>query len=457
MPNALRSLAAVAITAAAALSLTGCIGAGVASTPTGDAVSTATIPTLSPDQKVSISFESYNLAQAGAWTDTIQGLISAFEAKHPNITVTGQAPASTGGASTSYISSVQTEMLAGKAPDVAQLTFDGLDYIANDLGAQPISKLVGKKAVQDAFGGEYPMNANATKLGDWNGVTYGIPYVFSTPVLWYNATALANAGITNPDFSTWDGLEKVAAQLKAKTGTAPVTISCTVTGGDWCMQGIIKSNGGKIVSADHKTIEFGDEGSVGAVQEMRKLNDAGLLQNLDSTSMYSAFASGKSLIQVQTSALQSMFMAGAKAGGWELKNTTLPAFGEKSVAPTNSGSALFIMSKDPAKQAAAWEFIKFMTSPTAYEQISTKIGYLPLRDTMTEGDGPLAAWAKSNPLVAPNIAQLQKLQPWESYPGANYSQISTIFSKAVEDSIYYGKDPKATMQDAQKQAQALVK
>ncbi len=456
MPIRTRLIAVAALAAVSALALTGCVGAGVAS-PATDAGSTATIPTLKPDQKVSITFESYNLAQAGAWTDTIQGLITTFEEQHPNITVTGQAPAAAAGANTSYISSVQTEMLAGKAPDVAQLTFDGLDYIANDLGAQPISKLVGAKAVQDAFGGTYPMNPNATKLGDWNGVTYGIPYVFSTPVLWYNATALADAGITNPDFSTWDGLEKVATQLKQKTGTAPVTISCTVTGGDWCMQGIIKSNGGTIVSADHKTIGFGDAGSVGAVQEMRKLNDAGLLQNLDSTSMYTAFASGKSLIQVQTSALQSMFMAGAKAGGWELKNTTLPAFGSKTVAPTNSGSALFIMSKDPAKQAAAWEFIKFMTSPTAYEQISTKIGYLPLRDTMTEGDGPLAAWAKSNPLVAPNIAQLKKLQPWESYPGANYSQISTIFSKAVEDSIYYGKDPKATMQAAQKQAQALVK
>ncbi|MFP3464038.1 extracellular solute-binding protein [Leifsonia sp. SIMBA_070] len=457
MPIRTRVIATAALAAVTALALSGCVGAGVAAESTGDAGATATIPTLGPDQKVSITFESYNLAQAGAWTDTIQGLIKTFESQHPNITVTGQAPTAAAGANTSYISSVQTEMLAGKAPDVAQLTFDGLDYIANDLGAQPISKLVGEKAVEDAFGGEYPMNANATKLGDWNGVTYGIPYVFSTPVLWYNATALAKAGVTNPDFSTWDGLQKVAAQVKAKTGTPPVTISCTVTGGDWCMQGIIKSNGGKIVSADHKTIEFGDSGSVGAVQEMRKLNDAGLLQNLDSTSMYTAFAAGKSLIQVQTSALQSAFMAGAKAGGWELKNTTLPAFGDKTVAPTNSGSALFIMSKDPAKQAAAWEFIKFMTSPTAYEQISTKIGYLPLRDTMTEGSGPLAEWAKSNPLVAPNIAQLKKLQPWESYPGSNYSQISTIFSKAVEDSIYYGKDPKTTMQDAQKQAQALVK
>ncbi|GAB3384701.1 ABC transporter substrate-binding protein [Humibacter soli] len=451
-----RVIAIAAVTAVAAVALSGCVSTGATGT-SQTAASTATIPTLGPNQKVSITFESYNLAQAGAWTDTIQGLIKEFEKEHPNITVTGQAPTAAAGANTSYVSSVQTEMLAGKAPDVAQLTFDALDYIANDLGAQPISKLVGTKAVKDAFGGTYPMNPKATSLGDWNGVTYGIPYVFSTPVLWYNATALAKAGITNPDFSTWDGVEKVAQQLKAKTGKPPLTISCTVTGGDWCMQGIIKSDGGKIVSSDHKTIEFGDSGSVGAVEEMRKLNDEGLLQNLDSTSMYNAFASGQSLIQVQTSALQSMFMAGAKAGGWDLKNTTLPAFGNQPVAPTNSGSALFIMSKDPAKQAAAWEFIKFMTSPTAYEQISTKIGYLPLRDTMTQGNGPLAAWAKSNPLVAPNIAQLQHLQPWESYPGTNYSQISTIFSKAVEDSVYYGKDPKTTMQAAQQQAQALVK
>lgn len=449
-----RLVAATALAATAALALTGCMGAGAVS---GDTDAPATIPTLAPDQKVSITFESYNLAQAGAWTDTIQGLIKTFESQHPNITVTGQAPSAASGSNTSYIASVQTEILAGNAPDVAQLTFDGLDYIANDMGAQPISTLVGKKAVQDALGGTYPMNPKAATLGDWNGVTYGIPYVFSTPVLWYNATALAAAGIPDPDFSTWDGLEKVATQLKEKTGTAPVTISCTVTGGDWCMQGIIKSNGGKILGADHKTIEFGGDDAVGAIEKMRQLNDKGLLQNLDATSMYGAFASGKSLIQVQTSALQSAFMAGAKSGGWELKNTTLPAFGDKPVAPTNSGSALFIFSKDPAKQAAAWEFIRFMTSPTAYEQISTKIGYLPLRDTMTQGDGPLADWAKSNPLVAPNIAQLQQLQPWESYPGANYSQISTIFSKAVEDSIYYGKDPKATMQAAQEQAQSLVK
>ena len=275
-------------------------------------------------------------------------------------------------------------------------------------------------------------------------------------MLWYNKTALADAGITDPDFSTWDKVEDIASQLKAKTGKAPMTIACTVTGGDWCMQGIIKSNGGGIVSADHKEIEFGDEGSVGAVTEMRKLYDDGLLQNLDSTSMYTAFAGGDSLIQIQTSALQATFQAGADAGGWELANTTMPAFGDEPVAPTNSGSALFIMSKDEAKQAAAWEFIKFMTSPTAYEQISTKIGYLPLRSSMTEGDGPLADWAASNPLLQPNLDQLDELSPWESYPGSNYAQISTIFSKAVENSVFYGKDPETTMQDAQKQAQALV-
>lgn len=452
-----RHRATAAIGAATALLLlAGCSGLGsTATTQSSSSVHNAQIPALNPNEKVTISFESYNLSQA-TWAGTINNLITEFEKEHPNITVKGQAPAATGSGNSSYIASVQAEMLAGNPPDVAQLTFDGLDYIANHMGVSPIEKLVGTQAVDDALGGQYPMNKNAAHLASLNGITYGIPFVFSTPVLWYNSTALEKAGITDPDFSTWDSLERVAQQLKAKTGKPPLTISCTVTGGDWCMQGIIKSDGGSIVSSDRKTLEFGDTGSVTAVEEMRKLYDEGLLENLDATSQYTAFAKGESLIQLQTSALQSTFQAGAQAGGWQLKSAMMPAFQGHQLAPTNSGSALFIISKDPAKQAAAWEFIKFMTSPTAYEQISTKIGYLPLRDTMTEGNGPLAQWRKQNPLVEPNLKQLDMLQPWDAYPGTNYAQISTIFMQAVENSIFNGKDPQQTMQAAQSQAQALV-
>jgi multiple sugar transport system substrate-binding protein len=453
MPRSRRS-AALAVTIAAATVLAGCsAGATTASTEL-----TGTIPELKADQKVEIVFESYNLLQAGAWTDTINGLIADFEAEHPNITVTAQPTQGAGGnIGSNTVGSVQTQLLAGNPPDVAQLTFDSLDFAVNELGAQPVEELVGTETVEAAFGGDHPFHPKAAVLGDWDGVTYGMPYVFSTPVLWYNATAFEAAGVpADVDLSTWDKVKAVAETITAKTGKPAITIAGAVKGASWCLQGLIRSNGGQVLSDDRATIEFGEPAAVGAIEVLRDLYDDGVLANLDLTSQYDAFAKGDSVIQLQTSALQGTFAGAAKAGGWELKNTTMPAFGDNDVVPTNSGSALFMFSQDPAKQRAAWELMTFLTSDHAYEKITTGMGYLPLRTSLTEGDGALADWASSNPLIAPNLFQLDSLEPWQSFPGNSYVQIDDILTTAVEDSVFYGKDPETTMAEAQKRAQALI-
>ncbi|MGO4103346.1 extracellular solute-binding protein [Leifsonia sp. YAF41] len=444
-----KPLGVLAVLTAATLAFSGC-----AATASSTESSSGSIPELKPDQKVSIVFETYNLLQAGPWTDTVNSLVADFMAEHPNITVTAQP---TQGDSGNTVGSVQTQMLAGAAPDVAQITFDALDFTVNELGAQPLEKLVGTEAIEEHFGGDYPFHERAATLADWDGVTYGIPYVFSTPVLFYNATALQAAGVpADADLSTWDAVADVARTVTAKTGKPALTMSCAVKGGNWCMQGLIRSNGGSVLSDDRSTIEFGEKNAVGAVQELRDLFDEGVLANQDATAQFESFARGDSVMQLQTSALQGMFMGAAKAGGWELKNTGMPAFGDKPVVPTNSGSALFTFSTDPAKQRASWEFISYMTSAHAYEKISSTIGYLPLRTTMTEGDGPLADWAAGNPLVAPNLAQLDHLEPWVSYPGNSYVQVDDILATAVEESVFYGKDPAKTLGAAQDRAQELI-
>jgi multiple sugar transport system substrate-binding protein len=117
---------------------------------------------------------------------------------------------------------------------------------------------------------------------------------------------------------------------------------------------------------------------------------------------------------------------------------------------------LFVFSDDPAKQRASWELIKYMTSDHAYTEISSKIGYLPLRTSLTEDPAALKGWADSNPLLAPNLGQLDRLEPWKSYPGNSYTQVDEILAQAVEQSVFYGKDPAATMQAAQDRAQELI-
>lgn len=447
----LRSLALAIVAGTAALTVSACGGTTQASSVA------AKIPELTNAQQVEITFESYNLAQAGVWTDTVKGLIADFEKAHPNIHVTAQAPQGGGAVGSNTVSSVQTQLLAGKAPDVAQLTFDTLDFAATQLGAQPISDLVGKEAVDTHLNGENPFHENAKTLADWNGKTYGIPYVFSTPVLFYNATQLEAAGLpADTDLSTWDKVLAVAKAVTAKTGKPSLDISCSVKGGNWCMQGVFKSNGAEVLSVDRKTIGFGADAAVDTVEKLAELNKAGVLRNSDSSSMYEGFAKGETALQLTTSAMQGMFMSSAAKTGWQLKAAGMPGFGDKPSVPTNSGSALFILSQDPAKQRASWELIKFMTSDHAYEEISSKIGYLPLRPSLTEKGGVLYDWAQKNPLLAPNLAQLDRLQPWVSYPGNSYVQVDDILATAIEDVVYYGKDPESTMSEAARRAQDLL-
>ena len=448
MNNRIRRTGLAGVAALALAALTGCAS-------TASAVdSSGSMATLAADDQVTITFESYNLAQAGAWSDTITGLIDEFMAEHPNITVNAQ-PSS----STSTAGSVQQQLLAGGAPDVAQLTFNELDFAATTLGAQNLTSLVGEQGLADEFGGEYPYHERARVLADWDGATYGIPYVFSTPVLWINESLFQQAGLDpkSVDLSTWDAIQAAGQKISATTGTASVSISCTVNGGSWCMQGLFRSNGAQVLSDDRTTIEFGSDAAVDTVQTFRDMFDAGVLANQDSASMYEAFAQGKTAIHVNTSALQSAFMGGAKAAGWTLDARTLPAFGDQPVVPTNSGSFLAIFSTDAKKQAAAWELIQWMTSAHAYETISTGIGYLPLRNTMTEQGGPLYEWVEANPLMKPNLRQLDDLQPWVSYPGDSYAQVDTVLATAIEESVFFGKDPAATMQAAAERAQGLIK
>ncbi|WP_430333654.1 ABC transporter substrate-binding protein [Rhodococcus sp. ACT016] len=438
---------------ATALTVAGCATGTAAS----NSASGGLVPELDPNQNVQITFESYNLTQAGPWTDTINGLIADFEAEHPNIDVKAQPPQGTSAAGSGTASSVQTQLLAGNPPDVAQLTFDTLDFAVNELGAKSLDSLVGTDAVQEHLAGAHPYHPRAATLGDWEGETYGMPYVFSTPVLFYNASVFQKAGLpADTDLSTWPKVAEAAKKITATTGKPSLTISCAVKGGNWCMQGLFRSAGGNVLSEDRSTVEFASDESLQAVQMLRDLYDQGVLANQDSAGQMESFMKGDTAIQLQSSAIQGMLLGASKAAGWELRAAAMPAFEGREAVPTNSGSALFVFAQDPAKQRASWELIKFLTSDHAYTQISSKIGYLPLRTSLTTDPAGLKSWADGNPLLAPNLGQLDRLEPWQSYPGNSYVQIDDILATAIEESVFYGKNPAATLSAAQQRAQDLL-
>lgn len=406
--------------------------------------------TMAPsiEQPVTITFYNYNLAAAGLGAEATQKLINEFMAANPNVTVTGVPYSSADG------SRIQADLAAGLPVDVVQTVFSDLDFSVTNFGAQALEDIVPAGEIAAHLQGMHP---NGTKLGVLNGKTYGLAYTFSTPVLFYNADLFRAAGLDpeNPP-KTWVDVKSAALAIEEKTDAEGFTAGITGPGAvDWLFQGVVRSNNGEVISRDRKTLKFAEPEAVEAVTMLRDLYDAGVYENYDSAGAVDAMASGSLGMYLQTSALQGSLVAGAN-GNYELRSSTMPRFGDKPTRPNNSGSALTIHTTDPLKQRAAWELMKFLTSEHGYTVITSEIGYLPLRPAIVTDPKYLAGWVAEHPLVAPNLEQLDRLEPWDPMPGPNYRQIGKTMMDAVEMSVFGGADVAATLADAQANAQALM-
>ncbi|HET9082224.1 MAG TPA: extracellular solute-binding protein [Trebonia sp.] len=415
---------------------------------------------LSPDQKVTITFESYNLSTLGAWQTTFHTLIAEFEKKYPNITVIAQKPGvSTGNGVTNAIQSLYNEVASGNAPDVAQETFGDMNFVVNELKADSLDQVVGTRAVQANFGGTFPFAPTARALGDLGGQTFAVPFVFSTPVLYYNASLFKAAGLNPADPpTTWAQVKADALAVKSKTGKDGAYIDClTQVAGDWCYQALVDSNGGSLMSSNGSRLTFGDPAAVQAVAMAQDLVNSGAMPELTQLQAYPEFAAGKMGMILESSAVQGVFQKGAKSGNWQLADAQMPSYGGKATEPTNSGAALFMLSKNPVKQRAAWDLMTFLTSPQAFTLISEDIGYLPLRTGLMNDPDGLQAWAKSNPLFQVNLNQLAQIQqPWISFPGNDYKQIQNDMMNAVQAVVFQNANPAGTLAAAQKTASSLL-
>ncbi|MGE0231586.1 MAG: ABC transporter substrate-binding protein [Flavobacteriaceae bacterium] len=400
---------------------------------------------------VTISFYNYNLASAGIGAEGTKKLIAEFEAAHPDINVEGVAVSSR-----EMTSRIQADVAVGRSPDVAQVVFDGLAFVADNLGAQPLEKIVPEAELKAHLEGMVP---NGLELGRLDGRTYALAYTFSTPILFYNADLFRAAGL-DPDKPprNWAEIKQAALTVQEKTearGFSTGMIGAAAQGFDWLFQSVILSNGGRVLSKDRARLTFADAPAVEAVQMLRDLEDANILRNEPAGAGLELMNAGRVAMFLNTSAYQRALVGGAK-GKYELRAAPMPGFGNREPAPTNSGSGLVIFSQDPVKQRAAWELMKFLTSKRGYTIITSEIGYLPLRPDIVDDAEYLAGWVKENPLVRPNLEQLGRLQPWAAFPGPNYRQILQTMLEAVETAVFSNADVEKTLKDAQSRAQGLM-
>lgn len=404
------------------------------------------LPPIPEDQNVTISFYSYNLASAGIGAEGTQQLIDEFEVLHPNIQIEA-----VGVPGADILARVQATTVAGSPPDVAQLIFDSLGFIVENYGVTPLEQIVPPNELAAHLEGFHP---RGLALGQVEEQTYGLAFTFSTPVLFYNADIFREAGL-DPDQPprTWEEVKAYGQQIIENTDHEGIFVG-VFAGFDWMLQSLILSNGGRVLSEDGTRLTFAEPEAIEAVATLQDLVQSNVHPGLGGVGA-DAFNAGNMGMYLQTSAVQAGLIT-ASEGNFELRAAPMPGFGDRPAVPVNSGSALFILARDPLKQRAAWDFMKFVTSERGYTIITSEIGYLPLRPAIVDDPQYLQEWVAENPLVQPNLEQLDRLEPWVSMPGPNYRQIVTIFMSASEEAVYGTGDPAEILSAAQERANQLL-
>ena len=369
------------------------------------------------------------------WADTQVQLADAFMAKNPDIKIVIDGPAE------GYEDGVQRllrESVAGTAPDVAYVGLN-LWRVLEDRGlAQPLDSYVG--------GLEQGYTPALLSLGRFQNTQYALATSASTLVMYVNPTLVEQAGGTMDDFpTTFDGVIELAAKIDALgDGIDGVWISPH----DWRYQSLLGSFGGRPMNPDETDITFDSpEGIAAAGMYQRFAREAGM-QTYSENDARQTFPAGTLGIMFESSSLQKRFTEGA-GDKFDLTVKPLPIATEdtsKVYFPTG-GSAIVMLTKDEAKQKAAWEYIAFVTGPEGQKIIVENTGYAPANALVIEDKSHLGDFYVENPnsLVA-HTQVANYAGPWYAFPGAEGVAATDLIAASLVE-VTEGADPEATIKD----------
>lgn len=396
-----------------------------------------------------ITFESYNYGTPDLGGQGTQQLINEFEKAHPDIKIKPK-----GDSSADIYAHVQTEAAAGNAPDVAQIGWSKEAAAVSSLPVVPVQDLTTAKDLAAGTAGIVPQALAAGKV---NNKLMAMPYTISTPTLFYNATIFRNAGL-NPDDppKTWGDVKTDALAIHQKTPAQGFYAAIANSAkSDFLTQSVINSNGGSLLNSSGKP-QLDSTPAVQALSTMQDLTKSGAQPGISDDDAVPLFQSGKLGMYVTSTALLAGFEKAAK-GSFELRTAALPQFGDQPAKPTYSGSGLFVLTKDKKQQAAAWQFIKFLTSARGFTIIAEKIGYLPLRPAIIHDPKYLGGYLKKNPEILPAIQQLDHVTPYQSLSGPHSDQARQILQdNAVTPIVFNGASAQSTCAQINKRMISLL-
>lgn len=347
-------------------------------------------------------------------------IAEAFMAQNPDIEIIYRAPMSGYGEGHQAI---LRQAMANDLPDIWYSPFNLLGELVTTLERRsqllPLDDLLASEG-ESWIAQNYAPNVLA--LGQVDGKQWGMPFNASTPIVYYNVDLItaASGDPENPP-QTWEDMITLGKKISSLgEDIDSLGFSVSEWGDDWLWQALVYDFGGTMMNAEKTEVTFGDAAGLAAVELLARLPKEMKVPVISEDQMIQQFAAGKlGMIVASTAEVRGM----GELVGQNFKWTTgpFPIVSADSGLPTG-GNAATILTTDPEKRKAAWEFIKFATGPEGQKIAVLGSGYMPTNLRTMEA-AHLGDYYASNPDWTTSMNQWPVAKSWFGYPGNKGAEI----------------------------------
>ena len=294
-------------------------------------------------------------------------------------------------------------------------------------------------------------------LGKVDGRTYGLAFNASLPIVYYNEQLVTAAGgDPNKMPDSWTDMIGLAARIKAKgADAAGIAYNIHDWPDDWLWRAMILQGGGQMLDASESAAAFGDEIGLKALRYCRQFVTEGGMPLIDWDSSRQQFIAGKIGIFADSPARlrQVTDLIGDK---FTLRTAIFPIDDKAKGGLPTGGNAAIITTRDPAKQKAAWEFLKFVSGPEAQKVVVETTGYMPTNLRATGADF-LGSFYDKNPNFRTVSLEVDRARPWQGYPGGQSVKIWRTQREIINAVMRGEATPEAGLERIVKESNALMK
>lgn len=245
--------------------------------------------------------------------------------------------------------------------------------------------------------------------GNRDGIQYWMPMARSTPLFYYNVEAFNEVGLTEAP-TNWSQIVDVAQDLVRRDGD-------TVT-----RAAFVHPSAGSYIAWLFQCVTWQYEGRYSDEEFNIMINQA---EAVEAGEFYRSSVADGWAVPVEVvrtdfiNGLTASMMASTgdlgavtREATFEFKTAFLPE--AKTFGCCTGGSGLAILAdKSPEQQAAAFEFIKFATSPETTSFWSQNTGYMPVRKSARENE-TMVKFFEENPNFKTAVDQLELTKPQDS-------------------------------------------